>query len=98
MEITQQLPGYLRSTIEYTVATAYWMPSPDAALFSRGLRSSATLSSENVYDLQTTVEAIIPQTATKIFAKYRMNTAFWSAEADRLSMPSANARFNVRVN
>ena len=96
--MTQQVPGYLRSTIEYTVATAYWMPSPDAALFSRGLRSSATLSSENVYDLQTTVEAIIPQTATKIFAKYRMNTAFWSAEADRLSMPSANARFNVRVN
>ena len=96
--MTQQVPGYLRSTIEYTVATAYWMPSPDAAMFSRALRSSATLSSENIYDLQTTVEATIPQTATKIFAKYRMNTAFWSAEADRLSTPNANARFNVRVN
>jgi len=96
--MTQQVPGYLRSTIEYTVATAYWMPSADAGMFSRGLRSSATLSSENVYDLQTTVEATIPQTATKILAKYRMSTAFWSAEADRLSTPNANARFNVRVN
>ena len=86
--MTQQVPGYLRSTIEYTVATAYWMPSPDAAMFSRGLRSSATLSSENVYDLQTTVEATIPQTATKIFAKYRMNTAFWSGCSIKKGCPA----------
>jgi hypothetical protein len=96
--MTQQVPGYLRTTIEYTMATAHWTPSLDAALFSRGMRSSSTLSSENVYDLQTTVEATIPQTATKILANYRMNTAFWSAEADRLSTPNSNARFNVRVN
>ena len=66
-------------------------------MFSRGLRSVSS-SPENVYDLQTTVEATIPQTATKILAKYRMNTAFWSAVADRMSTPNANTRFNVRVN
>jgi hypothetical protein len=95
--MTQEVPGYLRTTIEYTVATAYWSPSPDGATFSRGLRS-ASLSPENVYDLQTTVEGTIPQTATKILVKYRMDTAFWSAVADRLSTPNANTRFNVRVN
>lgn len=96
--MTQEVPGYLRSTIEYTVATAYWLPSADAMVFSRGVRSTTVMSSENVYDLQTSVEATIPQTATKILARYRMNTAFWSAEADRLAVPNANARFNVRVN
>jgi hypothetical protein len=55
-------------------------------------------SSQNVYDLQTTIEATIPQTATKIYAKYRMNTAFWSSEAERLVQPNSNSRFNVRVN
>jgi hypothetical protein len=95
--MTQEIPGFLRTTIEYTVATAYWSPSPDGAMFSRGLRS-ASLSPENVYDLQTTVEGTIPQTATKILVKYRMDTAFWSAVADRLSTPNANTRFNVRVN
>ena len=96
--MTQEVPGYLRTTIEYTVATAYWLPASDAAMFEHSARSSSALSSENVYDLQTTVQATIPQTSTKIFATYRMNTAFWSAEADRMAMPSANARFNVRVN
>jgi hypothetical protein len=95
--LTQQVPGYLRSRIEYTVAAANWMPSAEGAAFSRDARS-AIPSSENVYDLQASVEATIPQTATKILARYRMNTAFWSAEADRLSVPNANARFNVRVN
>jgi hypothetical protein len=98
VSMTQQVPGYLRTTIEYTVATAYWSPSPDAAIFSRGLRAVSAPLSENVYDLQTTVEATIPHTATKILAKYQMNTAFWSAVADRLASPNANTRFNVRVN
>jgi Carboxypeptidase regulatory-like domain/TonB dependent receptor len=96
--MTQEVPGYFRGTIEYTVATAYWVPSAESSMFSRGARSVAATSSENVYDLQTSMEATIPQTATKIYAKYRMNTAFWSAEADRLAQPNANTRFNVRVN
>lgn len=96
--MTQEVPGYLRGAIEYTVATADWLPSPDASLLSHGVRSSELLSSENVYDLQTSVEATIPRTATKISAKYWMNTAFWSAEAEGLVQPNANTRFNVRVN
>ena len=44
------------------------------------------------------MEATIPQTSTKIYAKYRMNTASWVPDADRLSQANATARFNVRVN
>ena len=39
-----------------------------------------------------------PQTATRLYAKYRVNTAFWSGEPDAYMRSSANARFNVRVN
>ena len=38
-----------------------------------GLRPASMGASENVYDLQTSVEATIPQTATRIYAKYRVN-------------------------
>jgi len=80
------------------VATAYWLPSYDgAAGLARPIMSPSQFS-ENVHDLRTSVEATIPQTATKIVAKYRINTAFWGADAERISVPSANARFNVRVN
>ena len=96
--MTHEVPGYLRSTIEYTVATTYWSPSSDAAMFTGGLRPGSAPSSQNVYDLQTSVEGTIRQTSTKILAKYRINTAFWGAEAGHLSMPGASTRFNVRVN
>ena len=43
---------------------------------------SRCASAEKIHDLQTTIEATIPQTATRSTAKYRMNTAFWDGEPD----------------
>jgi hypothetical protein len=96
--MTQELPGYVRGTIEYRIARAYWQPSNDAGLGARAVSTLSLPLSENIYDLQTTIEATIPQTSTRISAKYRMSTAFWSPEVDRLSQTNANSRFNVRVN
>ncbi len=93
--MTQEVAGYVRGTIEYTVATAYWRDSP-AALSSGRLRAAPPV--ETLHDLQTSIEATIPQTSTRVYAKYRMNTAFWTAEAASLARPNANVRFNVRVN
>ena len=95
--MTQEVPGYIRGTIEYSVATAFWDPSSDTSIV-RAIRSLPLSSTERVHDLQTTVEATIPQTATRLSAKYRVNTAFWSGEPDAYLRSSANARFNVRVN
>jgi hypothetical protein len=54
--------------------------------------------SEKVHDLQTSIEATIPQTSTRVSARYRMNTAFWSGEPDPYLRASPNTRFNLRVN
>lgn len=91
-----EVPGYLRGSIEYTVSTAYWANVGDGSIV-RAVRT-IPLSAEKVHDLHTSVEATIPQTATRVFATYRINTAFWSAEPDAYLRSSANARFNVRVN
>lgn len=93
----QEVPGFVRGSLEYTVTTAYWEP-PSGRPVARGVRSVSLPSTENVYDLQTSVEAAIPQTSTRIYAKYRMNTAFWNDDADALTRPNSNIRFNVRVN
>jgi hypothetical protein len=95
--MTHEVPGYVRGTIEYTVTTAYWDPSSDMTM-TRAVRSMPLTSNEKVHDLQTAIEATIPQTATRVSAMYRMNTAFWSGEPDALMRASANTRFNVRVN
>ena len=95
--MTHEVPGYVRGTLEYTVTDAIWDPASDISM-ARAVRTMPVSAHEKVHDLQTSIEATIPQTATRVFAKYRMNTGFWSGEPDLANRSSANARFNVRVN
>jgi hypothetical protein len=95
--MVHEVPGYVRGTIEYTVAAAYWDPASDTSI-ARAVRSVPLNTGERIHDLQTSIEATIPQTATRVYAKYRVNTAFWSGEPDLSMRSNANARFNVRVN
>jgi hypothetical protein len=95
--MTQEVPGYVRGRIEYTVAAAYWDPTTDSTM-ARTVRSLPVTGNEKIHDLLTSIEATIPQTATRVLAKYRVNSAFWSNEPDAYMRSSANARFNVRVN
>jgi hypothetical protein len=100
VSLIQEVAGYVRGEVEYTVTTAYWLPSSNPALAGapRGVRSASTGWSENVHDLQTSIEARVPQTATRFSAKYRINTAFWDGNADPMMRQASNNRFNVRVN
>jgi hypothetical protein len=95
--MTHEVPGYVRGTLEYTVTRADWDPASDTSMV-RAVRSFPVTSSERIHDLQTSIEATIPQTATRVSAKYRVNTAFWGGEPDASMRSSANGRFNVRVN
>ena len=92
-----EVPGFVRGTLEYTVTDAIWDPASDMSM-ARAVRSIPINANEKIHDLQTSIEATIPQTATRVYAKYRVNTAFWSGEPDLSMRSSSNARFNVRVN
>jgi hypothetical protein len=52
---------------------------------------------EDVHDLTTSLETEVPQTATRVFVLYKVNTAFAHA-ADDPSHPSLDYRFDVQVN
>lgn len=95
--MTQEVPGLVRAAVEYTVTTASWSSMPDGALV-RGVRAAMPGSNENIYDLQTSVEATIPQTATRVYARYRLNSAFRNDDLDAPIRSNANSRFNIRVN
>lgn len=95
--MTHEVPGYVRGRLEYTVTEAVWDPSSDMSV-ARAVRSIPVAASERIHDLQTSIEATIPQTATRVYAKYRVNTGFWSGEPDLSMRSSSNARFNIRVN
>jgi hypothetical protein len=97
VSMTQEVPGFVRGALEYTVSTAYWDAASDMSM-ARAVRAVPLDLSEKVHDLQTWVEATIPHTATRVYAKYRVSSAFWSGEPDAYLRASANSRFHFRVN
>lgn len=94
--MTHEVAG-VKGTLEYTVTTAYWDPASDMSM-ARAVRTLLVTTDEKVHDLQTSIEASIPQTATRVYAKYRVNTAFWGAEPDSYLRAGSNSRFILRVN
>jgi hypothetical protein len=86
----------VRGSIDYTVTTAEWGPSPDGDALAEFAPSTTRAGRERLHDLTTSVQAEIPVTATRVFALYRVNTAFVPAQPDQPE-PVAGARFDVQV-
>jgi len=51
---------------------------------------------EDIHDLTTSFETELPQTSTRVFMLYKLNSAF--ARGDDPTRPSADYRFDVQVN
>jgi hypothetical protein len=95
--LTSVVARYLRGSIEYTMATASWH-SLEETMMAQGKNMSLASSPQRVYDVQATVEATIPRSLTRIYARYRTSTAFSGPEVQQVVETNAVARFNVRVN
>ena len=88
----------VRASLDYTVTDANWVrPGIDAERLSRVSASTVRRDTERLYDLRAAVESEVPQTATRFFVVYKINSAFASPDADA---PQRNlgARFDVQVN
>ena len=84
----------VRGALDYSVARAQWT-TQNAALSAMApavLRSE----SEDIHDITTSVQTDIPETATRFYLLYRINTAF--TRSSDLSRPGMDARFDVQVN
>jgi len=86
----------VRGSIDYTVTTAEWGPSPDAAALAVLAPSVIRVGRERLHDLTTSLQTEIPVTATRVFALYRVNTAFVAAQTNQ-ELPGVAARFDVQV-
>jgi outer membrane receptor protein involved in Fe transport len=84
----------LRGVIDYSVARAEWT-SHNAALDSMA-PALVRPEVEDIHDITTSLETDIPETATRVYLLYRINTAF--TRASNLSRPGLDARFDMQVN
>jgi hypothetical protein len=88
-------PGLrVRGSIDYTVTRAQWTIR-NAEL---GLLASVAMrpETEDIHDITTSIHTDIPETATRVFVLYRVNTAF--TRAGDVARAGADARFDVQVN
>lgn len=88
----------LRASVDYTVTDADWSDGGlDSSRLSRVAASTVRTGQERTYDLRTSIESEIPQSATRFFVVYRLNTGFASSDASTSSR-TLGSRFDVQIN
>ena len=88
--------GRIRGSLEYSRTTAHWLSHGDAVAIAAWAPTAIRETADELHDVTTSVEADIPETATRVFVLYRLNTGF-TRGPDAVS-PGLDGRFDVQVN
>ncbi|HEX5473812.1 MAG TPA: TonB-dependent receptor [Vicinamibacterales bacterium] len=86
---------HVRGSVDYSITRAQWLSQGDlstVALLMPALRSS----SNEIHDLTASVDAEIPESATRVFVLYRVDSGFARQTGDLRS--GLDGRFDVQVN
>jgi hypothetical protein len=84
----------VRGSIDYAVARANW--TSRNAEIGQMLPTVLRPESESIHDITTSLHTDIPETATRFYVVYRINSAFSRSSDD--SRPGMDGRFDVQVN
>ncbi len=94
--VSQPVGSRIVGGIEYTTATASWHGVGERGLIQRFAPSAARLGDERIHDLTARITTEIPETATRVSAAYKVNSAF-ARRSTALDHASADARFDIQV-
>ena len=86
----------VRGSVDYTITRAHWMSRGDMAAVAVWAPEAIRPRNEDVHDVTTSVETDIPETATRVFVLYKVNSAF--ARGNDPTHSNIDARFDVQVN
>jgi hypothetical protein len=86
----------IRGSIDYSVTRARWLArsDDDIAPFAP---AAVRPEQEDIHDVTTSFETDIPETATRVYVLYKINSAYTRSNTD-LTRPGLDARFDVQVN
>jgi len=86
----------VRASIDYTVTSATWLSRGDPGI-AAWAPAAIRADNEQVHDVTTSFETEIPETATRFFVLYKINSAYTRSDT-QLTQPGLDARFDVQVN
>ena len=86
----------VRGSVDYSVTRAHWVSRGDMASISVWAPEAIRPQTEDVHGVTTSLETEIPETSTRVFFLYRVNTSLPGGNESTRS--SADARFGLQVN
>lgn len=85
----------VRASLDYTVTGTRWTERGDLDALGRWAPSALRPDEERIHDVTTSVETDIPETSTRVFVLYKLNSAFSRPAGN--GEPGADARFDFQV-
>jgi outer membrane receptor protein involved in Fe transport len=86
----------IRGSVDYSVTRAHWLTGGELEALALLAPMAVRPRNEGVHDLTTSVETDIPETSTRVFVLYKVNSSF--ARSDEAVRPTFDYRFDVQVN
>ena len=87
----------VRGSIDYSVAHARWLSRGDMGDIAAYAPAAIRQESEELHDVTTSLATEIPETATRVFVFYKINTGYSRSDTSQ-TRPGLDARFDVQVN
>ena len=96
MTLRRQLGDRFSGSVDYSIADAHWRQAGADPALGTVVPGATRPSRERIHDLSGAIEAEIPEFATRLFFRCRVNSAF--VRVDGEAPIGLDARFDVRVN
>jgi TonB dependent receptor/Carboxypeptidase regulatory-like domain len=84
----------LHGSVTYTLSQARWNPTEDVAYMIVFAPSAVRLQPERIHDVTASLEAAVPETATRVIVLYRVSNGFASRDVES---PTVDSRFDVQL-
>jgi hypothetical protein len=88
--------GRIRGSLEYSRTIAHWISRGDIAAVHDVAPSAIRDSADELHDVTTSIETDIPETSTRVFVLYKLNTGY--TRGPESLGPGLDGRFDVQVN
>jgi hypothetical protein len=87
----------VKGTVDYSVTRARWVEGGDATAVASWAPAAIRYANEDLHDISTSVATDIPETSTRVFVFYKINTGYARSDTS-LTRPGLDARFDVQIN
>ena len=94
--VTHNVSPHVRGRVDYSLVSTTWRASTGADRAALAAQAPRALRQprERLHDVTTRLEAEVPQTSTRFFLLYRLNSGF---AGDPVALQSADGRFDLQL-